>query len=99
MNQWLEKIPNSLKNKYVLTLIVYLIYLTFFDSNNLGNQWQLYLQSKKLDKEKSFYTQELEKLYREKEELFSDMAHIEKFARENYFMKRSDEQIYIIEEQ
>jgi len=99
MNEWLAKIPKGLKNKYVLTLIVYFVYLAFFDSNNIGNQWDLYMQSRRLDKEKKFYTHELEELYSEKEELFSDMAHIEKFARENYFMKRSDEQIFIIEEQ
>jgi len=51
---------------------------------------------KKLDDEKNYYKQEIEKDLIEIKKLTSDQG-LEKFAREEYHMKKSNEDIYIIE--
>jgi cell division protein DivIC len=99
MEVFLEKIPYWLKNKYVITILAYLVYLIFFDSNSIPNQIRLKRDLNKIKKEKVYYNQQLTQLYEERDNLFSDIRHIEKFARETYYMKRQDEQIYIIEKE
>jgi len=51
---------------------------------------------KKLEDEKNYYNQEIKKDLIEIKKLSSDEG-LEKFAREEYHMKKSDEDIYIIE--
>ncbi len=84
-----------LKNKYVITLFVFTIWITFFDSNNLLNRWYYMRKLNQLEKQKEYYLQEIEKNQMEREALFGNRDKIERFARERYLMKRDDEEIFI----
>jgi len=76
--------------------MAFLIWMFFFDSNSLMIHHELNQDLKKLDDEKNYYKQEIEKDLIEIKKLSSDEG-LEKFAREEYHMKKSDEDIYIIE--
>ena len=83
-------------NKYVLILIFFVIWMLFFDENS-------YLLHRRLDNEidelKSsiiFYQSEIEKNNKTIKEL-RDSLQLERFAREQYLMKKENEDIYIIE--
>jgi cell division protein FtsB len=85
-----------LANRYILVLIVFIIWVLFLDNYS-------YIEHRVLDKE----IEEIEdniKYY--KTEIKKDSASIkhlknndrvEKYAREKYYMKRENEDIYIIE--
>ena len=53
----------------------------------------------KLNNQKAYYTNEIEKVKEERKELFSSWENLEKFGREKYHMKRDSEDIYLIVEE
>ena len=73
----------------------YFIYLLFFSQNTLISQSRLYMQLRDLEKEESYYKKEIATIKKEQRELFSGINQMEKFARENYWMKRDSEDLYI----
>ena len=48
-----------LKNKYILTLLLFLTWMLFFDRNDIFTQYDLKQQVNKLDKEKNYYVAEI----------------------------------------
>jgi cell division protein DivIC len=86
-----------IKNRYLIITAAFVVWVVFFDQNSLINQWKLGKEIKLLEQNKSFYAQEVEKLRRENKELFGDVRNLEKFGRENFYMKKADEEIIIIQ--
>ncbi len=83
-------------NIYILILTVFVIWMVFFDTNSLLIHSELQGEIKKLEKQKEFLEAEIEKDKKIIEKL-SDPEELEKFARENYYLKRKGEEIYLIE--
>ena len=92
----IEKIPPVLRNKFILTIIFFIIWLTFFDSNNLISRYKELSQLRKLRKEKEFFTEKIANDKQNLYELKTNNQNLEKFAREKYKMKKSDEDLYIV---
>ncbi len=90
------KIPAVLKNKYVIAILVFLVWLTFFDKNNFIVQYGYHKDLEALEEERDYYLTEITKNQKELYELTSDSAQLEKFARENYFMKKDNEDIFVL---
>ncbi|SDG87416.1 FtsB family cell division protein [Psychroflexus sediminis] len=85
-----------MSNKYVLVLTVFIIWMLFLDSNSWLVHRELNQEIDKIEANKLYYENEIQKDKRILKEL-DDSIEIERFARETYFMKRSNEDIYIIE--
>lgn len=83
---------------YVLASLVFLVWMTFFDENDLVNQWKLKSRIRELEREKVYYQEMISKLEKEKTSLLNDQQLLERFARERYLMKKPDEDLYIIEQ-
>lgn len=84
------------KNKFVIASAAFIIWMLFFDRNDLSLQMQFGKQKKELQAEKEFYEKEIAKIEKNLEELNSDQKKLEKFARENYLMKKENEDVYVI---
>jgi len=84
------------KNIYLVITSFFIIWMFFFDSNSVLIQWQLSSEIKDLEQEKNYLETEIE---RDKALLkkFSDSIEKERFAREHYFFKKPNEDIFIIE--
>ncbi len=95
---YLKHIPAWLKNKYGLSLLFFVIWLFFFDHNDLFVQVKRTYELKQLEKGKAYYTEQIEAMRKALTELDNDPASLEKAAREQYLMKRDNEDIFIIEE-
>lgn len=93
-----EKIPALFRNKFFFLFLGYFIYFVFFSQITLVSQIKLALQLRDLKKEEKYYTTEIEKVKKEQKELFSGIDQMEKYARENYWMKRDSEDLYIFME-
>ncbi len=91
----LEKVK---RYKYLAIGLIILVYMSFFDVNSFQNHYKLNRVIKKLEKQKAFYKSEIAKDSVSLSELTSDGAHIEKFAREKYLMKRDNEDVFIVVE-
>lgn len=94
--KFIEKIPPFLRNKYILTIIIFIVWLAFLDSNNLIATHKEKKNLRKLKAEKEYYVQRIEEDKRKLYELRTDNQNLEKFAREQYKMKKPDEDLYII---
>lgn len=93
-----EKILPKLKNKYVIALLAFFIWMLFFDRNDIITRIRLQRQLARLKKEKEFYRKEIIKIEETNRQLFSSEETLEKFAREKYLMKRDDEEVFLIVE-
>jgi len=92
----LEKIPQVFRNKFFLTITFFIVWLVLFDSNNLISRYTELSQLYKLRKEKEFYTEKIASDRKNLYELKTNNQYLEKFAREQYKMKKSDEDLYIV---
>lgn len=83
-------------NIYVLVLTVFVVWMVFFDTNSLLIHLELRKEIRKLEKQQEFLREEIEQDKKVIEKL-SDPRELEKFAREQYYLKRKNEEIYLIE--
>lgn len=93
------RIPGFVKNKYFIASVVALVWLAFFDNNNLIHQIQTRRQLRDLRQEKEYFLQEIARDSLAVWELKNNPEALERLARENYLMKRENEVIYIIPEE
>jgi cell division protein FtsB len=91
-----DKIPKPLRNKYVLTIVIFIIWILLFDSNNLITRYKEMRDLRKLRIDREYYVNRIETDQKKLHELKTDNHNLEKFAREQYRMKKSDEDLYII---
>ena len=85
-------------NFYIVVGVFFLLWLTFFDSNDLYTQLKQTAKLRGLEDEKEFYLEKIEEVKSDREELLSNDGLLEKFARENYLMKKPSEDLYVIVE-
>jgi len=86
-----------LRNKYSLSLIGFFVWIVFLDSNNFIERTFHLRQMHRLEKDKIFYEEKIKDDRAKLEELESNPANLEKFAREHYLMKKDNEDVFIIE--
>jgi len=101
MNNFLEfinKMPWWIKNVYFVLSFTFIVWMLFFDRNNLLTSNKINGKLNNLLEQKQYYETEIEKVNNLKEELFSTKEKKEKFAREKYLMKKDNEDIFIIVE-
>jgi cell division protein DivIC len=102
--QFIRTLPSMkffrfLKNKYVLSLLIFFLWLLFFDQNNLLERRKLNNEYDQLLQEREFYLNKIEEDRKRIKELKTDNENLEKFAREEYLMKKDNEDIFIIVEE
>ncbi len=85
-----------LKNKYVLSVAVFVVWISFFDRNDLFTQWDRKKELKKLETSAAFYEKEISTTRKDLMELNNNTAVLEKFAREKFFLKRPNEEIFLV---
>jgi cell division protein FtsB len=94
--KFINKIPPVFRNKYLLTFIIFFVWLLLLDSNNLISRYREMKELRKLKEDREYYIDRIETDRRKLHELKTDNNNLEKFAREQYRMKKPDEDIYII---
>lgn len=92
-----DQIPVAFKNKYVLTAFFFVIWILFFDTNKITSQVQMRKNLSEMKQKQEFYRKEIRKV-NEDLKLFQNPDELEKYARENYLLKKDDEDIIVIEE-
>ena len=85
-----------INNKYFYTGLVFLVWWIFFDQESLIVQYDLARVKIGLEKQKEYYNNEIEKDEAAINTLQNDTVLLEKYAREKYFMKKDNEDVFII---
>lgn len=91
-------LPNWLKNKYLIAATVFVVAMVFFGENDLLTQFRRTRELERLNQGKQYYQQQIATTRKELKEMKEDPASLEKIARERFFMKRDNEDVYVIPE-
>jgi cell division protein DivIC len=86
----------SLRNKYFIAVLVFLIWLLVFDRNSLIDRVRYIRTLSDLEDERQYYIERIDEDSRRLNELKTDKDNLEKFAREQYFMKKGNEDVFVI---
>jgi len=91
-----NKVFRVLSNKYVIVLVLFIVWMGFFDENSFINQRELDNEINKLENANEYYKKQIDEDQNIIDNL-NDPDSLEKYAREEYKMKRENEDIFIIE--
>ena len=93
----MKKVKQILKNKFFLATVCFLVWMTFFDPKD----WQTISNKKQkfqdLQKSEAELSKKIDDTKNELVQLKSSAQTIEKYARENYLLKRANEDIFIVQ--
>ncbi len=92
------KILHVLRNKYLLSLSLFSIWIIFFDDNNLIIRSGMIRNANQLRDDCEYYEKRIITDSIKLNELKSSPEMLEKFAREQYLMKKDNEDIFIFVE-
>ena len=81
---------------YIISSLVLLVWLIFFDRSSLVKQFEMIVELRSLENQKSFFEKELAKVQAEEKEVLGSDASIEKFAREKYYLKKEGETVFVL---
>jgi len=90
-------VVSFLTNKFVASGLLFVIWMVFLDTNNYFIQSELDTQIENLERDIDYYEKALEHDRALLEQLETDPAAFERYARENFGMLKEDETITIIE--
>ena len=86
-----------IKSPFFYLTIGFLVWITFFDSYSWIEHLSINKELQKLEENKAYFENEISKDKQAIKELKNGDA-TEKYAREKYYMKRENEDIFIIED-
>ena len=92
----LSHIPSWLKNKYLLTGTAFLVWIFFFDPKDIPSTINRIETYNKLQKNEQHMTKQIAETNKDLDLLKTNPQTIEKYARENYMMKKYNEDLFII---
>lgn len=84
-----------LKNKYLIVILFFLVWMTFFDPKDWGLIANRREKLKNLEKAEQQLSGQIDETRAELRELKTSAATIEKYARERYRMKKDNEEVFI----
>lgn len=90
----INRLPRTFQNRYYIIILVFLLWMLFFDQADFFTQYKLSRTIKRLEKDKVFYQNKLKEIQQQKIDMDNNK---EKFARERYYMKATDEDVFVVE--
>ena len=85
-----------LRNKYLLTLTCFIVWMLFFDRNDFFSQMERRHNLQEIEDNKAYFAQKITESKKFSKDIQTNAAAIEKFAREKYLMKRENEDLFLV---
>jgi cell division protein DivIC len=85
-----------IKNKYVIAITFFLVWMTFFDERDWGMIMERKHKLRELEKSEKHLGVQIAETRKELELLKTNAQTIEKYAREKYYMKKDNEDLFIV---
>lgn len=93
----LRNIPSFLRNKFLLASLFFLVWMLFFDRNDMFTQMERRSELDELRQSKQYFEKQIAENRKFSKDLQFNASAIEKYAREKYLMKRENEDLFIIQ--
>ncbi len=94
-----KRVPKFLRNRYSITAVVFVVWLLFFENIDVVSLYRYRSRLNDLEMEKVKHRKDIDATNQALHELTSNPEMLEKFAREKYFMKKSNEVLYVFAEE
>ncbi|HVB04182.1 MAG TPA: hypothetical protein VNE41_10750 [Chitinophagaceae bacterium] len=91
-----HRIARLLQNKYVVVTLAFIVWIGFFDRNDLITQLHLRTSLRDLYRKKAYYSNQIAQTEKDSRQLLSSPARLARFAREKYLMKKDNEDLFVI---
>ena len=92
----MKRVIELFRNKYFVCSLAFVVWMLFFDKNDMLSQYEYRSEVNKLEAEKEFYETETAHVKKDLTELTTNLNTAEKFAREKYYMKKDNEDVFVI---
>ena len=86
-----------LRNKFLLASTAFVVWMLFFDRNDLFTQMERRSELNELKESKAYFEKQIAENRKFSKDLQFNAQAIEKYAREKYLMKRENEDLFIIQ--
>lgn len=90
-----KRILAILLNPYVLSIIIFMVWMTFFDRYSYMNLREIRAQVAESKEELQWYSEQIEEVRKDREQLNSSLEQKERFAREHFHMKAEHEIVFL----
>ena len=80
----------------MLTISLFAVWILFFDQNNMVDRIKMSLEIRQLEKDREFYQDQIKTDSVRLNELTTDKDNLEKYAREQFLMKKPDEDVFVV---
>ena len=87
-----------LRNKWIVTSILFLTWIIFFDENSIVSHQKNKRRLYELKQQEDYYRERIEVDKQKLEDLKAGEEKLEKFAREQYYMSKPDEDVFVVVE-
>lgn len=99
--KFLKALGSYLVQRYskvqLLAIAILIVFAFFISESNIFTRLNYDMQIRELNSQIEYYREQTEKDRERLKQLNSNKEDIEKFARENFMMKKPDEDIFIVE--
>lgn len=92
----IKRLPPVTRNFYFIVGVSFVIWMLFFDQNDFISQYRMKKKLKDLEEEYGYYAQQMPEVTTESQAFKNNSVLLEKYAREEYLMKKPTEDLYII---
>ena len=94
-----NRIPRAFRSFYFIAGLIFLIWMLFLDTNDLISRYRLSSKLNALENEKTYYSEKIKEVEKDRDELLGNKDLLEKFAREKYLMKKDNEDVFVVIEE
>lgn len=92
-----NRLPSFLRNKFLLATIGFVVWMLFFDRNDVFTQMERRSELNALRQSKQYFQKQIAENRQFSKNLQFNASAIEKYAREKYLMKRDNEDLFLIQ--
>ncbi|RLD42031.1 MAG: septum formation initiator family protein [Bacteroidetes bacterium] len=85
-----------INNRYFYAGLLFIVWMVFFDQENIVEQLKLSKNLDELEDQKEFYLEEIKNNSEAIYVLETDTVLLEKYAREKYYMKKDGEDVFVL---
>lgn len=90
-------IPPFIYNKYFLSASLFVVWMLFFDRNDVFTQLERKRDLAQIEESKTYFTEKIAEGKKFSTSIQTDAQAVEKFVREKYLMKRDNEDLFLIQ--
>jgi cell division protein DivIC len=94
----LTHLPSWLKNKFFIAFAAFATWMLFFDERDVFTMRHHRQELRTLQQSKKYYSDQIRKEQIQLEGLKNNPSILEKYAREKYYMKRDNEELFLVPE-